>query len=104
MANINTDKPLYGIRIAAELIGVNARALRIYEENGIITPVRTSSNRRLYSQKDIEKLEYIYFLTHIKKVNIAGVKVILGLLDLIKDKKKRQSVKKILGNIGVDKD
>jgi len=92
MVNIDPDKPLYGITVAAELIGVNARTLRIYEENGIITPARSISNRRLYSQKDIDRLEYIHFLTHIKKVNIAGVKVVLELLEIMKDEERQKII------------
>jgi len=56
MVKIDPNKPLYSIGTVAELIGTHPRTLRVYEENGIIIPQRTESNRRLYSLKDIEKL------------------------------------------------
>ena len=81
MVRIDPNKPLYTIGTAAELIGLQPRTLRIYEENEIIIPRRTESNRRLYSLRDIERLEYIHYLAYIKRVNIRGIKVILHLLE-----------------------
>ena len=81
MVKIDPDKPLYTIGVVAEIIGVDPRVLRTYEDGEIITPSRSDSNRRLYSQKDIDKLIYVHYLTHVKKVNLAGVSVIIDLLD-----------------------
>ena len=57
--------------------GVSQSALRFYEREGLIKPVRTAGNTRLYGQDEIRKLEMILALTRDLGVNLAGVEVIL---------------------------
>ena len=57
---------------------MHPRTLRIYEEEGLLTPKRRN-NLRLYSEADIERVRLIRFLTRRQGVNLAGVKVILQL-------------------------
>lgn len=74
------DKPLFTLSVAAEILGVHPRTLMIYENEGLVVPQRTKTNRRRYSQKDIRKLQFIRFLTQKKGVNLAGVEMIIKLL------------------------
>ncbi len=46
------DKPVMRIGAVAELLGVCVRMVRIYEERGIVQPVR-KNNQRLYSFNDV---------------------------------------------------
>lgn len=69
-------RPLYIISVAASLVNMHPQTLRLYEKKGFVNPQRYR-NRRLYTEKDIERLRYIYELTHIKGVNMAGVEIIL---------------------------
>lgn len=85
MVHIDPAMPLYNIGVVEDILKIPQRILRLYEEKGVITPSRSDSNRRLYSKRDIEKIEYIHFLTHIKKVNLAGVREIFHLLDKLKE-------------------
>ena len=71
-------RPRYVISIAAELVEVHPRTLRIYEEEGLLCPSRRN-NLRLYSEADLERVRIIRFLTRRQGVNLAGVKVILQL-------------------------
>lgn len=71
------DRPLYVISVAARLSRLPAWMLRLLDQEGIVVPTRTDSNRRLYSDKDITCLERIRYLSEERGVNIAGVKVIL---------------------------
>ncbi len=70
------DKPVYVISVAAELVGVHPRTLRIYEERGLLSPMRRH-RIRLYSERDIERVRLIRFLTEEKGLNLAGVRLIL---------------------------
>ncbi|MFZ7101696.1 MAG: MerR family transcriptional regulator [Peptococcaceae bacterium] len=81
MRKVDKDKGIFPISVVADIINVHPRTLRIYEEKGIIKPCRSENNRRLYSQQDVERLEYINYLTQIKKVNLSGVRIILDLLN-----------------------
>jgi len=77
------EEPLYVISVAAKMVGVHAQTLRYYERVGIIKPSRTQGRIRLYSQKDIEKLQKIKTLMNDLGVNLAGVEVILRLTEYI---------------------
>jgi MerR family transcriptional regulator/heat shock protein HspR len=71
-------RPRYIISIAAELASCHPRTLRIYEEEGLLSPQRRN-NLRLYSEADIKRVRIIRFLTRRQRVNLAGVRVILQL-------------------------
>ncbi len=75
------DDPCYVISIAARMVGVHAQTLRYYERVGLVLPSRSEGKRRLYSPRDIEKLKRIKALTDDMGVNLAGVNVVLKLLD-----------------------
>ena len=72
---------MYFISIAASLTGCHPRTLRIYEEEGLLDPVRTDTNIRLYSDEDLERVRAIRYLTQNRGVNLAGVKLLLQLRD-----------------------
>ena len=78
MAINDRNRPVYMIGVAAELAGVHPQTLRTYEQKGLVTPQRTSGNTRMYSQADIERLEFINELTS-EGINLAGVIRILDL-------------------------
>jgi MerR family transcriptional regulator/heat shock protein HspR len=73
-------RALYIISVAAELAGVHAQTLRIYERKGLIEPQRTQGGSRRYSDRDIALLQRIQTLTN-DGVSLAGVRKILGLED-----------------------
>ncbi len=70
------DTPVYVISVAAELIGCHPRTLRIYEERGLLSPVRRR-RIRLYSERDIQRVRLIRFLTEERGLNLAGVQMVL---------------------------
>ena len=57
------------------------RPLRYYERLGLIEPARSGGNQRVYSRRDIEKVQRIRRLMDDLGVNLAGVEVLLRLLD-----------------------
>jgi MerR family transcriptional regulator/heat shock protein HspR len=74
------ERALYIISVAAELAGVHAQTLRIYERKGLIEPQRTQGGSRRYSERDIELLHRIQELTT-EGVSLAGVRKVLDLED-----------------------
>ncbi len=77
------DEPVYMIGVAARLVDCHPQTLRLYERLGLVEPKRTDSNMRLYSADDVAKLKQIQRLTQDLGVNLAGVGVILELLEKI---------------------
>ncbi len=71
-------RAVYVISVAAELAGVHAQTLRIYERKGLVEPARTPGGSRRYSEIDIALLRRIQELTN-EGLNLAGVKRVLDL-------------------------
>lgn len=72
-------RPVYVISVAASIVSVHPRTLRIYEEEGLVCPARTPSNIRLYSDNDIRRVMWIRHLTQNLGVNLAGVRILFEL-------------------------
>jgi len=69
------------IGVAANLCGVHPQTLRQYERLGLVIPSRAGAKNRLYSELDIRRVQRIQRLTQDMGVNLAGVELILRLLD-----------------------
>lgn len=78
-------EPLYMISIAAQLTGLHPQTVRLYERLGLISPMRVGNKNRLFSDADIERLRQIRRLTQDMGVNLAGVEIILDLLQKLED-------------------
>ena len=76
-----SDRPIYMISVAAELVGVHPQTLRLYENKGLVRPQRTPGGTRLYSEADVERLRIIQRLTTELGLNLAGVEQVLRLED-----------------------
>ena len=72
------DRALYAISVAAELTGVDPQMLRIYENRGLLTPVRTDGGTRRYSGRDIERIERIAMYLD-SGLNLAGIERVFAL-------------------------
>lgn len=79
------NQPVYMIGVAAQLCGVHPQTLRQYERLGLVVPSRAGAKNRLYSEADIRRVRRIQRLTQEMGVNLAGVELILRLLDDMED-------------------
>ncbi len=70
---------MYVISVAASLVRVHPRTLRIYEDEGLLCPARTPTNIRLYSEEDIRRVLWIRHLTQARGVNLAGIRILFEL-------------------------
>ncbi len=82
-------KGLYTIGVVAQMYDIHPQTLRLYEREGLLKPSRTQGNTRLYSNDDLERLEFILFLTRELGVNLAGVDIILNMKEQIEDLQKQ---------------
>lgn len=80
LSQIGADRPIFTLSVAADLLGLHPRTLRIYEEKKLVVPARTEGNRRRYSQNDITRFHFIRRLTT-GGVNLEGVRVIIDMAD-----------------------
>jgi len=78
-ADRDPTRPVYVISVAAGILSVHPRTLRIYEDEGLVCPARTPTNIRLYSDNDIRRILWIRHLTQDRGVNLAGVRILFEL-------------------------
>jgi MerR family transcriptional regulator, heat shock protein HspR len=76
---IDEERGVFMISVAAELAEMHPQTLRMYEARGLITPKRSPKNTRLYSQADVERLRRIQQMTSNEGLNLAGVETVLEL-------------------------
>jgi len=78
--NPATNEPIYTISNAAKILNISVHTLRMYEREGLIIPFRKSSNQRLYSEQDLERVRCIKKTINEDKINIEGMRRVLALL------------------------
>jgi MerR family transcriptional regulator, heat shock protein HspR len=76
---LDQERGVFMISVAAELAEMHPQTLRMYEARGLITPKRSPKNTRLYSQADVERLRRIQQMTNEEGLNLAGVESVLEL-------------------------
>ncbi len=74
----DSDRGVYVISVAAEMVGTGVHNLRAYERAGLVTPGRTDGGTRLYSGDDITRLRRVAALLQ-AGLNLAGVAMVLEL-------------------------
>jgi MerR family transcriptional regulator/heat shock protein HspR len=67
----------YMISVVAEMYAIHPQTLRLYEREGLLRPSRSDGNTRLYTDEDLERLEFILNLARDLGVNIAGIAIVL---------------------------
>ncbi|QTG82464.1 MerR family transcriptional regulator [Arthrobacter crystallopoietes] len=96
---LRAEQGVYGISVAADLVGVGQQTLRLYERKGLVEPERTEGGTRRYSVNDVERMRRIGELVD-DGLNLAGVDKVLRLeeinaalqqeLDVAKERDRRQ--------------
>ena len=81
MPRKSRNKAAFMISAVAENYGIHPQTLRLYEREGLLKPSRSEGNTRLYTERDLERLELILNLTRDMGVNLAGVEVVLNMRD-----------------------
>ena len=78
--SIDRTRGVYGISVAAGLVGTGMQNLRVYERKGLLHPTRSAGGTRLYSVNDVIRLNRIIDLLA-DGLNLAGVAMVLDLQD-----------------------
>ena len=75
------DSGVYIISVAARLLEVHPQTLRKYEKYGLVRPSRSVGMLRLYSEDDLIRLKIIKTLVDEYGVNLAGIAIIMDLIE-----------------------
>jgi MerR family transcriptional regulator/heat shock protein HspR len=82
---IDEERGVFMISVAAELAHMHPQTLRMYEARGLINPKRSPKNTRLYSQRDVERLQRIQRMTSEEGLNLAGVETVLEMEERVEE-------------------
>ncbi|MBD3943591.1 MerR family transcriptional regulator [Microbacterium sp. NEAU-LLC] len=77
---LDPDRGVYGISVAAELAGSGVQNLRAYEAHGLLLPDRSAGGTRRYSVNDVVMLRRIGELLD-AGLNLAGIAMVIPLQD-----------------------
>lgn len=77
--DVDTQRGVFMISVAAELADMHPQTLRMYEQRGLIEPKRSPKGTRLYSHSDVQRLRRIQQMTAELGLNLAGVERVLEL-------------------------
>ena len=62
----------------ARILGVSPSTLRLWENVGLVSPVRSNGRYRLYSPDTLKVLKRIKYLREVQRLNVPGIKRELG--------------------------
>jgi MerR family transcriptional regulator/heat shock protein HspR len=82
--SVEKGKEYFTISVVSSMFNIHPQTLRLYEREGLLRPERSAGNTRLYSRQDIEHLSTILNLTREMGVNLAGVTIIMDLLEKLR--------------------
>lgn len=85
MATKRKNKGAYMISAVAEMYQIHPQTLRLYEREGLLRPSRSEGNTRLYTDEDLERLEFILNLARDLGVNIAGIAIVLQMRERMEE-------------------
>jgi MerR family transcriptional regulator, heat shock protein HspR len=85
MATKRKSKGAYMISAVAEMYEIHPQTLRLYEREGLLLPSRSDGNTRLYTDEDLERLEFILNLARDLGVNIAGIAIVLQMRERMEE-------------------
>src|ERR1700710_317432 len=85
MATKRKSRGGYMISVVAEMYEIHPQTLRLYEREGLLRPSRSDGNTRLYTDEDLERLEFILNLARDLGVNIAGIAVVLQMRERMEE-------------------
>ena len=77
----SSEERMFSSSKAADILQLDLRTLKVYENKKVLLPTKIVSMRRYYSQNDIEKGKFVKYLAQDIGINFIGIKLILCFLE-----------------------
>jgi MerR family transcriptional regulator/heat shock protein HspR len=87
----SSDAKVLMISVAARMAGMHPQTLRQYDRMGLVQPGRAAGGGRRYSVRDVALLREVQRLSQDDGVNLAGIKRIIGLEQLVDELQQRMA-------------
>lgn len=83
---INDDSPIITLAVAADLLGLHSRTLMLYEYEQLVIPYRNNLKHRIYSKNQVREIEFVQYLTKVKRMNFAGIRIVKAMIEAGKER------------------
>lgn len=75
---IAADEPVYSTGVVCRLLSIPIWVLKQLDSAGVVSPPRQAKGQsRLYSKRELKKLDQVWYLMNERNVKVDGIKVIL---------------------------
>ncbi|HPB67601.1 MAG TPA: MerR family transcriptional regulator [Candidatus Omnitrophota bacterium] len=74
---IDNDEPIFTTGVICKLLSVPHHVLKQLDAEGIVTPPRKKGRIRLYSKRELKKIQICWCYMSEKRVNLPALKIIL---------------------------
>lgn len=81
---IDKDEPVFTSGVVSKLLDIPVWILKQLDKEGIVSPSREEGKFRLYSKRELKKLEHVWYYMHERGVKVKGIKVILEIEEKVK--------------------
>jgi MerR family transcriptional regulator, heat shock protein HspR len=75
--DISKDEPVYTSGVVCRLLDIPVWVLKQLDKEKVVRPTRQQGRARLYSHRELDKLQHVWHYMRIRHVNVHGIKVIL---------------------------
>jgi len=83
---ITADEPIYTTGVISRLLDIPVHVLKQLDAEGVVKPPRKNGKARLYSKRELKKIEQCWFYIKEKNVKITGLKCVLEMQAKIDDR------------------
>ena len=71
------DEPVFTSGVVSRLLEIPIWILKQLDREKVVSPPRVKGKSRLYSKKELERINHVWYYMRERGVNVGGVKVIL---------------------------
>jgi len=83
---IAADEPIYTTGVVSRLLDIPVHVLKQLDAEGVVKPLRKKGKARLYSKRELKKIEQCWFYIKEKNVKVTGLAIVLEMQEKIDDR------------------
>lgn len=75
---IGPDEPVYTSGVVSRILEIPVWVLKQLDRENVVRPPRKKGRAaRLYSRRELNKLQHVWYYMRVRRVNVQGVKILL---------------------------
>ena len=74
---VTDDEPVFTSGVVSRLLEIPIWVLKQLDREKVVSPPREKGRSRLYSKKELQRINHVWYYMREQDVNVGGIKVIL---------------------------